>query len=178
MMSTGNDTQTLETNQAQIIENKEPADTGESEWLKHLISLATTVLVVLVAIVSYHFLVVEKTKQKYAFVDIAEVLSIKELQVTIATMKPDATDATRGEAFEAVATFGKEMEGVISDLQRECGCSIFVRAAVVKPLDAEDLTGELKRRLGMHNLNQSDLAKQLRMLGGRGSAPMLEEQRK
>ena len=143
-----------------------------SSWPDRLISMATTFLIVVV-IVFYHFAMVNNNKQRYAVADIAEILNIKELQVTIAAMSPDSTEEMRAEAFNEVARFGKGLETVLNDLQQECGCSIFVKAAVIKPAAAEDLTQEIKRRMGLENVTSNDLAQQLRRVGGAGSAPLL-----
>jgi hypothetical protein len=159
-------------------ENDAVPEKGESPWLERLISGTSTLLIVLVALVAYHFTIAQANKQRYAVVDIAEVLNIKELQVTITAMRPDASEEAKAQAFEEVAKFGKDVELVLNDLQQECGCSIFVKAAVVKPASAEDLTPELKRRLGMENINVNDLAQQLRRVGGQGTAPQLELNRK
>lgn len=150
------------------------ADKGESVWLGRLINLASTVLIVVVVLMAYHFFYVSPNKQKYAVVDLSEVLNIKELQVTVAAMRPDASEEVKAKAYDEVAKFGKEVETALSDLQQECGCSIFVKAAVVKAAGAEDLTADLKHRLGMENVNQADLVKQLRTLGGGGRSPIIE----
>ncbi len=147
---------------------------GESVWLGRLINIASTVLIVAVVLMAYHFFIVAPNKQKYAVVDLSEVLNIKELQVTIAAMRPDASEEAKSKAYDDVAKFGKDVEVALNDLQQECGCSIFVKAAVVKPAGAEDLTPELKHRLGMENENPADLLKQLRSLGGGGRSPIIE----
>lgn len=147
---------------------------GESLWLGRLINISSTVLIVAVVLMVYHYFYVVPNKQKYAVVDISEVLNIKELQVTIAAMRPDASDEAKSKAYDEVAKFGKEVEVALSELQQECGCSIFVKAAVIKPASAEDLTPELKHRLGIENVNPTDLVKQLRTLGGGARSPIIE----
>lgn len=154
--------------------SQEETEKGESVWLGRLISIASTVLIVAVVLVAYHFFIVAPNKQKYAVVDLSEVLNIKELQVTIAAMRPDASEEAKSKAYEEVAKFGKDVEVALSDLQQECGCSIFVKAAVVKPAGAEDLTPELKHRLGMEDANPAELVKQLRTLGGGARSPIIE----
>ena len=147
---------------------------GESVWLGRLINIASTVLIVVVVLMAYHYFYVSPNKQKYAVVDLSEVLNIKELQVTIGAMRPDASEEAKSKAYDEVAKFGKDVEVALSELQQECGCSIFVKAAVVKPAGAEDLTPELKHRLGMENVNPAELVKQLRTLGGGGRSPIIE----
>ncbi|WP_126448117.1 hypothetical protein [Sulfuricystis multivorans] len=151
---------------------------GESVWLGRLISLVTTVLIVVIVLIAYHYFYVLPNKQRYAVVDLSEVLNIKELQVTIAAMRPDASEEAKLKAYDDVAKFGKDVGVALNELQQECGCSIFVKAAVVKPAGAEDLTPELKRRLGMENVNQDELVKQLRSLGGGSRTPIIEGDKK
>lgn len=74
-----------------------------SSWLDRLISMATTLLIVVVVIVVYHFSMVNNNKQRYAVADIAEILNIKELQVTIAAMRPDSTEEMRADAYFAAS---------------------------------------------------------------------------
>lgn len=145
----------------------------ESVWLGRGINIVSTILIVTIMLMAYHIAVVSPNKQKYAVVDISEVLNIKELQVTIAAMRPDASEEAKSKAYDEVAKFGKEIEIALNDLQQECGCSIFVKAAVVKTAGAEDLTLELKHRLGMENERPEELVKQLRLLGG-GRTPIIE----
>ena len=156
-----------------------PADSGEpNPWLEKLIQGATTVLIVVLCLVVYHTTIGQAHRQRYAFVDITDVLNLKELQVTVTAMRPGAGEEGQTKAFEEVAKFGKEVERHINDLQQECGCSFFVKAAVVKPAAAEDLTPELKRRLGIDNLNMTELSQQLRAIGGVGTPNSLKEQKK
>lgn len=156
----------------------EAQDKEGSSWLGMLIRGTSTFLIVLVTLVAYHFLVVAPNKQRFGVVDVAEVLNLKELQVTLAASQPDAGENRGAAAFEEIARFAKDIEVALAEIQQECGCSLFVKAAVVKPAGAEDLTPLLKQRLGMDKIDQAQLVQQLRATGGRGQAPMLETPRK
>ena len=148
--------------------------TSETDWVGRLINGATMVLLMVVVLMGYHFLFVAPNKQKFAVVDLSEVLNIKELQVTIAAMRPDATDDSKSKAYDEVAKFGKDVEVALNELQQECDCSIFVKAAVIKSAGSEDLTPKLKQRLAMENINPAELVKQLRTMGGGGRSPIME----
>ena len=92
---------------AQAVKESSVSDArDDSHWLGHLIRGMTTLLIVLVTLVAYHFLMVVPNKQKFAVVDIGEVLNIKELQVTIAAMKPDS-QLQQTQAFKEIAKFAK-----------------------------------------------------------------------
>lgn len=154
-------------------EAKEETQEKDSSWMGLIINVVITLVLVAGMIGVYHYTVASQTKQKIAVVDIAEILGLKELQVTAAATNPDATDRQRAEAFEEITRFARDMETAVNDLQSECGCTLLVRAAVVKANAAEDLTPALKERLGMAGLDQAKLVQQLRSSGGIGQAPML-----
>jgi hypothetical protein len=63
-------------------------------------------------------------------------------------------------------------------MQQECGCLLLVKAAVVKASSSEDMTPVLKQRLGMDNLNQAEMVKQLQSQGGSGQPPLLDDKPK
>lgn len=146
----------------------------DSSLMGYLINGTMALVIVLVAMVAYHFAFVVPNKQRIAVVDIAEILQLKQLEVTLTTAKPEATDVQRGEAYDSISRFAKDVEVAINSLQSECGCILLVRAAVVKTGSGEDMTDALKQRLGMAHLNQNQLMQQLRNLGGRGTPPLLE----
>lgn len=149
-----------------------------SRWLEALIRGTGTLLIVLVALIAYHFCVVAPNKQRFGVVDIAEVLNLKELQVTLSATQAESGENKGAEAFKEIARFAKDIEVALAEIQQECDCSLFVKAAVVKPAAAEDLTPQLKQRLGMDKVDQTQLVQQLRGAGGRGQPPMLEKPQK
>ena len=150
----------------------------DSSWLGLALNGAITLVTVIAVVMAYHFLVAVPSKQKIAVVDISEVLSLKELEVTASAAKPGLTDAQRGESFEMIGKFAKEMEAAISEMQQECGCLLLVKAAVVKASSSEDMTPVLKQRLGMDSLDQAELVKQLQSQGGSGQPPLLDDKSK
>ncbi len=156
----------------------EQQDKEGSRWLEVLIRGMGTLLIVLVTLIAYNFLVVAPNKQRFGVVDIAEVLNLKELQVTLAATQTDPGENKGAAAFEEIARFAKDIEAALAEIQQECGCSLFVKAAVVKPAAAEDFTPLLKQRLGMDKVDQAQLVQQLRGAGGRGQPPMLEQPKK
>ena len=150
----------------------------DSSWLGLALNGAITLVTVIAVLMAYHDLVAVPSKQKIAVIDIADVLSLKQLEVTVAASKPGVTDAQRGESFELIGKFAKEMEAAISEMQQECGCLLLVKAAVVKASSSEDMTPVLKQRLGMDSLDQAELVKQLQSQGGSGQPPLLDDKSK
>jgi len=110
-------------------------------------------ILVLLAIVSsisiYHFAVVERTSQRFALLDISEVIGIKQLVIADMATRPGMTDKDREQIYDSVASFAKAMEEAVAQIQRECACTLLVRSAVVKTTASEDLTPLLKARLGL-----------------------------
>lgn len=172
MTNTSENAQAMESNQSGM--QPETGVEKENSWAGVCINTAISLALVIAVVAAYHFIFVLPNKQKFAFVDIAELLQLKELEVVAASAHPDASDAQRGEAFEAISKFAKDMEQAIAEIQQDCGCTLLVRAAVVKTVAADDLTQTLKQRMGMANLDQAKLIQQIRSAGGAGKTPILE----
>lgn len=119
------------------------------DWIGLLIQAALTILVIGASLVVYHYAIVEEKSQRIALVDIAEVIGIKQLEVTERATRPGIDDRERERLFEAVTEFAKQIDVAVSEIQEECGCTLLVRSAVVKTTKAEDLTPMLKARLGL-----------------------------
>lgn len=105
--------------------------------------------------------------QRVVTVDLNEVLGLKQIQLTMQATKPGATDTDRAAAYDAIGQFGKDIENTLNEMQLDCNCLLVVRAAVLKGQN-EDLTNELKKRLG---LDQVSLAQAVDSLANRGKIP-------
>lgn len=133
-----------------------------------LMALLLTLVVSGAMLVVYHHRVVVPNQVRLAMVDIGEIMDIKQLQLTKAAMDQNLDDEGRGKLYDEVTQFSMALERAVADLQKECGCTLLVRASVVKG-DAEDLTEALKARLGMAGTNPPDLAKALAGAGKQGA---------
>lgn len=134
-------------------------------WMDYAINASIAMVVMALALLAYHQFVVAPNKQRFAFVDITELMELKEMQVASAAMAPGATDTDRERAFGEIAKFASDLERAISTVQSECDCTLLVRAAIVKS-KSEDMTPVLKERLGMANLDKDTLMKSMRGNGG------------
>jgi hypothetical protein len=143
----------------------------DNSWMGMLVNVAISLVLVIAVLAAYHFMFVVPNKQKFAVIDIAEVLQLKELEVTAASSGQGVTDAHRGEAFESITKFASSIEQAIAELQHDCACTLLVRAAVIKSPETDDLTPALKQKLGMENLDQTKLLQQIRSIKGAGKAP-------
>ena len=163
-------------------ENEPPMETPEppaenqaeeregSSWMGMLITAAIAVVITTASLTAYHYSVVLPNKQRFGMLDIAEVLQLKELEVTIKSLQA-SNDQQRGDAFDAISRFAKDMETAIGEIQRDCECTLLVRAAVVKS-GAEDLTPLLKQKMGVDHLEVSKLIQQIQDMGGPGNPPI------
>jgi hypothetical protein len=140
-------------------------------WVSELIRLACAVLVAVIGLVSYHYLVHERSKPRFAVVDISQVLQLKELQVMVSVGQPGGVEKAGGDVFEEISKFATSIETAISAIKEECGCMLLVKAAVIKPEGAQDLTPLLKQRLGLANVDEASLLQQIRMSGIGGGMP-------
>ena len=140
-------------------------------WLGLSFNLCVSLVIIAGALSAYHYLIVVPGQQKLGFVDVAEILRLKELEVT-ARMAQAGKDA-EGEAYDAIRRFSADMEAALDDLQHECACALLVRSALVKSGTNEDFTTVLKQRLGLDRLDQNQLMRQIGAAGGRDAVPAL-----
>ena len=135
-----------------------------SNLLEYVIMALVSVVISIACLAGYHFWFAEKNRTNLSSIDVAEVMQIKELQLTISMSAPGVSDVERGAAFETIATFAKDIDIAITELQEQCNCVLLVRAAVVKGVP--DLTPILKEKLGMGDIQIDQLINKLKTLGG------------
>lgn len=140
-------------------------------WTNILTIVAISTVLIGIALAGYHRIFVLPSKQRVAVLDVAEVVNLKELQLTVQTSKPGITDAERRDAYESIKTFAQDIEAGVAQLQEECGCLVFVKTAVVKAPTAEDLTPRLKEMLGLDKITKESLVTQLRSTAGVSAPP-------
>ena len=111
------------------------------------ISLLMALLVSTVTLAAYHSWLAKPTAG-FAVVDLASVVKIKETEFTTLLSRPNVSDEDREAAYLMVSRIGPAIERAVDRLQKECGCTIVVKSAVIAG-PAEDLTPRLKAMLGM-----------------------------
>lgn len=111
------------------------------------ISLLMALLVSTVTLAAYHFWLAKPTAG-FAVVDLASVVKIKETEFTTLLSRPNVSDEDRKAAYLMVNRIGPAIEHAVDRLQKDCGCTIVVKSAVITG-PAEDLTPRLKAMLGM-----------------------------
>jgi hypothetical protein len=100
-----------------------------------------------VTLAAYHFWLAKPTAG-FAVVDLASVVKIKETEFTTLLSRPNVSDEDRKAAYLMVRRIGPAIEHAVDRLQKDCGCTIVVKSAVIAG-PAEDLTPRLKAMLGM-----------------------------
>lgn len=111
------------------------------------ISLLMALLVSTMTLAAYNFWLAKPTAG-FAVVDLASVVKIKETEFTTLLSRPNVSDEDRKAAYLMVSRIGPAIEHAVDRLQKECGCTIVVKSAVIAG-SAEDLTPRLKAMLGM-----------------------------
>lgn len=101
------------------------------------------------AIAVYHFGFVAPRLTKIGVVDMLTVYREKEAQFAQAIMKDGATQAERDAAMASATEFAKSLPSVLAQISAECGCVVLAGNAVADRHNAIDLTGDLRKRLGL-----------------------------
>lgn len=132
-------------------------------WADYAMTLLIGLVSALVVTVAYHYFVSSQNKLNMGTIDVAEVMQIKELQLTLAVSKKGVSDVDRAAAYDSIKTFAKDLESAIDSIQTDCNCVILVKAAVVKGLP--DHTASLKKKLSMDGISLESLVATLRSQG-------------
>ncbi len=90
-------------------------------------------------------------KQRFAIIDLASVVAIKEREFSDLLMKKDASDQDRVKAYELVQKMGTDLEKALKQIKQQCDCSLLVSSAIVSANGDQlpDYTNDLKSALGI-----------------------------
>ena len=135
-------------------------DSNEPVYLNYIINAMVSVAVGGILLLLYHYFIVVNNQPKFAVLDVAELVEIKQAQVSQNLIRPGASDSDRGNAYEEIKVFSTSLQTTIKDLQAECDCTILVKAAVVRT-DYQDLTHVAKERLGLDGVNMKAIIENL-----------------
>src|SRR5574340_626699 len=94
------------------------------------ISLLMALLVSTVTLAAYHFWLAKPTAG-FAVVDLASVVKVKETEFTTLLSRPNVSDEDRKAAYLMVSRIGPAIEHAVDRLQKDCGCTIVVKSAVI-----------------------------------------------
>ena len=107
-------------------------------------------LVSLMAIGAYHYWFANK-KAGVAVVDVSEVVAIQQSQFVKLLSGANVTDKDREQSFLMVSSFGERMKTAISEIQKDCHCTLVVKAAIIG--EVADYTDSLKAKMGMTGMS-------------------------
>jgi hypothetical protein len=112
-----------------------------------LISAAVSCTFVISGLMLYDS-VFKAPQRTIATVDIDAIVSAREMALVESLSRPGTTDIERGQAYDAVASFGRQIEKAIQDASVSCNCDVLVRGAVVGRAKL-DLTEQIASSLGI-----------------------------
>lgn len=98
---------------------------------------------------AYHTRVAQPSNA-IGIVDVADVFRAKEREYTELLTKAGTTEADRERAVAMAGQFAAALPKALSEMSAECKCLVLLNSAVVgKTPNTVDLTGALRRKLGM-----------------------------
>jgi hypothetical protein len=124
-----------------------PEPRGVSIVSAALISAAVSCTFVVSGLMLYDS-VFKAPPRTIATVDIDAIVSAREMALVESLSRPGTTDIERGQAYDAVASFGRQIEKAIQDASVSCNCDVLVRGAVVGRAKL-DLTEQIASSLGI-----------------------------
>ena len=111
------------------------------------IHLATTLVVVAVALGGYHRHVVLPA-QRVGVVDLGEVYRAKE-QEFARLLARGTTEEERQQAQALARRFAEQLPAALEELPRDCGCLVVLKSALAGHAgNVVDLTAQLRRKVG------------------------------
>lgn len=144
-MSETDDTEKTDTDTANVIEAPAAVKRDLPTWLvQWTISFVASIAVVFI----YQFFVHPAGNARIGTVDIAKVYN--DARTTLATqfLNDKATPQEREKIKQKYVQFGSNVQEILDQLSRDCGCLIVIRQAVLNN-NATDYTIVVKERLGI-----------------------------
>ena len=115
-----------------------------------LVMWALMLLTGVIMLTAYHYGFANK-KTGVAVVDVAEVVAIQQEQFVKLLSSNNVTDKEREQSFLMVSSFGERMKAAIGEIQKECGCTLVVKSAIIGTV--ADYTDSLKAKMGMTGMS-------------------------
>lgn len=137
----------------------ESMSAGASWWGIPIAGFVFVCLTVAAGLYLYHQRFVAPNLIKLATVDVAQVLEIKQMEVSTRLLG-QFDEAKASESYDELKGFGPVLDRELSRLKEECACVLVVSGAVVQPGNL-DLTPVLMQRLGLANLDANTLKQRL-----------------
>ena len=90
------------------------ANDQSSVWLGYAIQTVLVLAIVAVSLLAYHFTVADKAAQRFALLDVGEVINLKQLAITDLATREGVTDKEREKIYDMVTSFSREIEGAVT----------------------------------------------------------------
>lgn len=119
---------------------------GET-WKETAINMAVMAAVSMVVLLGYH---AWRTfaSPRFAIVDISSIVRTKEEGNAALLQKPGLPDAEKRKIIGSMGAFALSLDEAVRQTASDCHCVILSHAAVLSG-EVEDLTPDVRRRLGM-----------------------------
>lgn len=111
-----------------------------------LLCVGSALLSICVVLVMPMLLGKQKTRQKFAVVDLTQVITKQQERAVRVLADLNADEASKKKAIESAGEFGKRVNGELVQLSQQCGCVLLMREAIIAG-ELEDLTPVLLARV-------------------------------
>lgn len=111
-----------------------------------LLCIGSALLSICLVLVIPMMLGKQKARQKFAVVDLTQVITKQQERAVRVLADINADEASKKKAIESAGEFGKRVNGELVQLSQQCGCVLLMREAIIAG-EMEDLTPALLTRV-------------------------------
>lgn len=116
-------------------------------WKDTLINITIMTAISMVVLFGYHAWQTFSSP-RFAIVDISSIVRAKEEGNAALLQKPGLPDTEKRKIIDGMGAFALRLDEAVRQASSDCRCVILSHAAVLSG-DVEDLTPDVRRRLGM-----------------------------
>jgi len=128
-----------------MTEETTPANIAATNYLPAVI---VSLVISILSMATYHY-ATASYRQHIAVVDLATVYSEKEALFTKSIMKEGVTTEEKAAALAEAQAFAKTLSKSLDEIAAECNCIVLMANAVAGHQAIEDLTPELRKKVGL-----------------------------
>jgi hypothetical protein len=113
-----------------------------------VVQWGSALIVSISVVLAYHVVIRPNQATRIGTVDIAKVYNDARTEYTDQYLKDNASPEEREKIKQKYVQFGNNVQTILDQLSRDCGCVIVVRQAVLNA-NATDFTAVVKEKLGI-----------------------------
>lgn len=114
--------------------------------LRDVVLVAISVFISLIFLVGNNWLW-SINQPRYAVIDVQGLLTNRQKEIGDLVMKKGSTEDDRVKALELAQRFGKDLDAMLQNITKECGCILLNKSALLVPEGLKDYTEEVRKRL-------------------------------